>query len=237
MKEVKQYSRNIGVGRKRVLSVVGEKAFPIVGHLMPLHSDSIPTLINDQFARKTNVYQQVEELGYDLSGKLLMSGFAYRQHHFKQTYSWTPTGTCYGKLSLRYGVKDRDPSNDLRVIRYCLSVPNEQLVRNGIDRALIRRSTEDLLPDSIRLNQRSRGIQGADIIHRMAPHWDEWLKELHQMKRDSLITDLINHETINQGIEKMEQGPQPDFAFNLSFKVLMRALVLHRFLVKSAVSC
>ncbi|MDN3954787.1 asparagine synthase-related protein [Sporolactobacillus laevolacticus] len=237
MKEVKQYSRNIGVGRRRVLSVVGEKAFPIVGHLMPLHSDSIPTLINDQFARKTNVYQQVEELGYDLSGKLLMSGFAYRQHHFKQNYSWTPTGTCYGKLSLRYGVKDRDPSNDLRVIRYCLSVPSEQVVRNGIDRALIRRSTENLLPDSIRLNQRSRGIQGADIIHRMAPHWNEWLVELHKMKGDSLITDLINHETIDQGIKEMEKGPQPDFAFNFHFKVLMRALVLYRFLVKSAVSC
>ncbi|MCO7124217.1 asparagine synthase-related protein [Sporolactobacillus shoreicorticis] len=237
MREIKQYGRNIGVGRKKILSVVGEKAFPIVGRLLPLNDESIPTLINQTFAQKTDVYQRISDLGYDLSGKTLISGFTYRKQHFKQNYSWTPTGTCYGKLSLHYGVKDRDPTNDLRVIRYCLSVPNEQLVRKGVDRALIRRSTENLLPDSIRLNQRSRGIQGADMIHRMAPDWNEWLNELHHMQHDSLITDLINQDTIDQGIKTMETGPQPDLAFNLHFKVLMRAFILYRFLSKTAVTC
>ena len=33
----------------------------------------------------------------------------------------------------------------LRVIRFCLSVPEEQYVQNGLDRALIRRSTENYL--------------------------------------------------------------------------------------------
>ena len=46
------------------------------------------------------------------------------------------------KLSLRYGLWKRDPTNDIRVIRFCLSVPEEQYVQNGLDRALIRRSTE-----------------------------------------------------------------------------------------------
>ena len=47
---------------------------------------------------------------------------------------------------------------------------------NGIDRALIRRSTENILPDEIRLNQKIRGIQAADWIHRMVPHWDKFYK-------------------------------------------------------------
>ena len=37
----------------------------------------------------------------------------------------------------------RDPTNDLRVIHFCLSVPEEQYVQNGLDRSLIRRSTEE----------------------------------------------------------------------------------------------
>ena len=48
-------------------------------------------------------------------------------------------------------------------------MPEEQYVQNGFDRALIRRSTKDYLPDEVRLNQRIRGVQGADWVHRMVP--------------------------------------------------------------------
>ncbi|MGQ4671626.1 hypothetical protein ACUIJ5_25025 [Bacillus toyonensis] len=50
-----------------------------------------------------------------------------------------------------------------------MSVPEEQYVQNGLDRALIRRATKNFLPDKVRLNQRVRGIQGADGVYRMAP--------------------------------------------------------------------
>ena len=29
-----------------------------------------------------------------------------------------------------------------------------------------------ILPDKVRLNQRIRGVQGADWVHRMIPYWD-----------------------------------------------------------------
>ena len=75
-------------------------------------------------------------------------------------------------LSLRYSLWKRDPTNDLRVIRFCLSVPEDQYVQNGMDRALIRRATENYLPDKVRLNQQIRGVQGVDWVHRMMPRWD-----------------------------------------------------------------
>ena len=52
-------------------------------------------------------------------------------------------------LSLRYSLWKRDPTNDISVVRFCLSVPEEQYVQNGLDRALIRRSTEEILPDKL----------------------------------------------------------------------------------------
>ena len=48
------------------------------------------------------------------------------------------------------------------MIKFCLSVPEEQFVQNGLDRSLIRRSTENLLPDKVRLN-RVRGFQAAEV--------------------------------------------------------------------------
>ena len=63
--------------------------------------------------------------------------------------------------AIRYG--NDDPTNDIRVIRFCLSVPEEHYVQDGFDRALIRRSTENFLPDKVRLNQHYRGVQGARL--------------------------------------------------------------------------
>ena len=73
------------------------------------------------------------------------------------------SNTINTKLSLRYSLWKRDPTNDLRVIRFCLSLPEDQYVQNGMNRALIRRATENYLPDKVRLNQRTRGVQGARL--------------------------------------------------------------------------
>ena len=70
---------------------------------------------------------------------------------------------------MRHAIWERDPTNDLRVIQFCLSVPEKQFVQNGQDRSLIRRSMKNL-PDNIRLSQKKRGLQGADGILRMLPH-------------------------------------------------------------------
>ena len=86
----------------------------------------------------------------------------------------------HAKLSLRYSLWKRDPTNDLRVVRFCFSVPEEQYVQNGLDRALIRRATENVLPDEVRLNQQIRGIQGADWVHRMIPYWNTFIDEVKQ---------------------------------------------------------
>lgn len=82
---------------------------------------------------------------------------------------------------MRYSLWERDPTNDLRVARFCLSVPEEQYVQNGVDRSLIRRATVNYLPDKIRLNQRTRGVQGADGVHRMAASWDVLSRKLKRL--------------------------------------------------------
>ena len=70
-----------------------------------------------------------------------------------------------------------------------MSVPIEQYVQNGVDRALIRRSTKQYLPDPVRLNQRIRGVQGADWIHRMLPSWRSFTEEVEM----SAVILLLRH--------------------------------------------
>ena len=113
-------------------------------------------------------------------------------------------GTVATKLSLVTHYGTDDPTNDLRVIRFCLSVPEGQFVQNGVNRSLIRRSTKNYLPDNVRLNQRIRGIQGADWVHRMIPSWDSFMDELHQLTRDSAVSDYLNMELLKSIIAKFE---------------------------------
>jgi asparagine synthase (glutamine-hydrolysing) len=72
------------------------------------------------------------------------------------------TGDAFLRAGLlaRYGIEYRDPSLDKRLVEFCLSLPLEQLQKNGRSRLLVRRMMQDDLPRDI-LEQRLRGHQGA----------------------------------------------------------------------------
>jgi asparagine synthase (glutamine-hydrolysing) len=60
-----------------------------------------------------------------------------------------------------WSVDPRDPLADKRLVEYCLSVPTDEYLFNGVPRALARRAFADRLP-AVVLNERKRGLQGAD---------------------------------------------------------------------------
>jgi asparagine synthase (glutamine-hydrolysing) len=60
-----------------------------------------------------------------------------------------------------WGLDQRDPTADRRLIEYCLSVPMDQYLRNGELRSLGRRALSDRLPAAV-LAERHRGYQAAD---------------------------------------------------------------------------
>ncbi|MGM0889324.1 MAG: lasso peptide isopeptide bond-forming cyclase [Bacillota bacterium] len=235
-KEVNLYSKNIGVTKTRILKAVRKKVFPFTDRKNQLSDqDQFPMLINPEFAKRTDVFNKLEEHGIDLTGTKIPSAYEVRKNQFQNSYYWNITGTYGSKLSLRYSVWDRDPTNDLRVIRFCLSVPEEQYVRNGLDRALVRRSTKGYLPDKVRLNLRTRGVQGADGVHRMASQWNEFIHELHQLSKDPHMAELLNMQIINDAIAKIKGEPNAEYAFDFEFRILMRSLILYRFMKKVGV--
>lgn len=234
--EINQYSKNIGVTKKRIFKAVRKKAFPLTDKKRQFSDqEKFPTVINPDFAKRTNVFNKLEEHGIDLTGTMLPSVYEVKKDQFNNPYYWNVTGTYGSKLSLRYSVWDRDPTNDLRVIRFCLSVPEEQYVRNGLDRALVRRSTKGYLPDKVRLNLRTRGVQGADGVHRMASQWNEFINELHQLSKDAQMAELLNMQIINEAITKIKGAPNAEYAFDFEFRILMRSLILYRFMKKTGV--
>jgi asparagine synthase (glutamine-hydrolysing) len=228
--EMTKYMSHIGTGRKRILSVVNRKLMPFMYERKFDESLEFPMFINRDLAAKTNVLEKLKQHGIDPRGRISSNAYKIRMQQFGRLYYWNTSGTYSSKLSLRYGLVGRDPTNDLRVIRFCLSVPEEQFVRNGQDRALIRRATDGELPDNIRLNMIKRGIQGADSVHRMKFVWNSFIDEVEKLKQEPLMREYLDISVIDKCISQIRNSPKPEFAFEFEFKVLMRSLIFYRFL-------
>lgn len=234
IQELHQYSQNVGGSRYRLLPLISREAFPILKKFSSLDTSyEFPVLVNPEFAQKTAVFETLRKNGIDDSGWFESQNiYEQRRRHFEDVYHWNASNTLATKLSLKYSIWKRDPTNDLRVVRYCLSIPEGQYVQNGMDRALVRRATEKLLPDVVRLNQRIRGVQGADWVHRMIPHWKRFEEMVCEMKRDERIMKFLNGGAIDKALSKVREGVQPEYAIDPDMKILMRSLIVFNFIKK-----
>ncbi|MFC3801800.1 asparagine synthase-related protein [Cohnella sp. GCM10012308] len=226
-REIYQYSRFKGIGRRRVLTFMKDRLFP--AKIPSGEKSALTGLISPELADRTGIFGRLTDAGIDLSGRRLPDMISARHDQFEQVHHWTNSGTSGTKLSLRHGVWYRDPTNDLRVVRFCLSVPLDQYVKDGMDRALIRRATEGLLPDEVRLNGKTRGIQGADGIARLAPSWPQFVKEIEEMCRNDIMAEWLHMPVVRAAVSKYKEIPGPSAIYEPDLTLLMRSLVLYRF--------
>jgi asparagine synthase (glutamine-hydrolysing) len=227
-RELKGYGRQMRVGRSRLLPYIGKLAFaPSASSSKPL--PDIPQLIHPELAKRTGVLDKLKRHDVGLNDSW-MNEFEARTYQFDNLSILNHQGTSSTKLSLRYAVRERDPTADPRVVRFCLSVPVEQYVQNGMDRALVRRATERCLPEAVRLNQRVRGVQGADWIYRVLPLWNTIAEELRQLCRDPGAAQYLNVEQIRASLSVIGNPPRPELAFDRHARLLMQSLIVYRFI-------
>lgn len=226
-RELRQYSRHMNMGRLSLTKRLGKFAF-----LNPTNRTigqmNIPSMISQDFAKKTNVFEQFSDKDIGLDSKVSM--FNERESFFLNLAAQHMRGSSCTKLSLKYSLWERDPCSDSRVVKFCLSLPLDQFVQNGRDRSLIRRASKLYLPDSVRLNQRTRGVQGADWLHRTLPMWGLIINELRELLEDKSASAYFNLPFLTQTLEKYGNSPKPEQAFDSDIRYLMRILIAYRFL-------
>lgn len=234
VQELHQYSMNTGGARFRLLPKIARIGFPFINQNVTQEQGfELPTLINSEFAEKTGVFSKLKEYGIDNSGWLAtLDIYEQRKVLFNDISTWNSGSTFDAKLSLRYKLWKRDPTNDIRVARYCFSVPEDQYVQNGLDRALIRRATENILPDQIRLNQRVWGIQGADWLHRMIPSWNMLIEEVKELLIDSNVLKFFDEEVVRAAVVKSEKDLRIESMSDPDYRILMRTVIVYRLIKK-----
>jgi asparagine synthase (glutamine-hydrolysing) len=107
-------------------------------------------------------------------------------------------GTFRKSALAQWGVDERDPTADSRLITFCLSLPYDQLLKNGLPRPLARRALSDRLSSTI-LESAPRGYQMADWYEPLTP--ERLRKELEIIRESEFASSLLNVERLASMIE------------------------------------
>lgn len=184
--------------------------------------------INPDFARRTAVQERFRQFGFDPFFINRMDSYEMRKKSLRPDF-FSHLGVITTKQSLAYRMALRDPTLDKRVIEFCLSVPDNQYVRNGRDRFLLRRAMIGILPDKVRLNETVRGIQGADLAQRLQFCWTELFAEIRNIGARDAEQKYLDVARIQRALANMN-SLKDDALDDSNLRMLLRSLIFSRFL-------
>ena len=125
-------------------------------------------------------------------------------------------------------VELRDPTADRELIEFCLSLPVEQLIHDGVYRPLARRALADRVPEEI-LNLPVRGFQGADWYARLRRA--DALNILEEVAASHSASELLDIPKLRQAIHDWPTPEKEGYATVFTFgRTLTDALASGKFI-------
>jgi asparagine synthase (glutamine-hydrolysing) len=101
-----------------------------------------------------------------------------------------------------YGIQNRDVPGDLRLLEFCLSIPEDQYLRNGTSRWLIRRAGAGRLPEVIR-NNKMRGMQSPDWFQALDSAGPALHQEMDRLEDSTLATEILDVGRLRQLVDSI----------------------------------
>lgn len=232
-KEIKEFSRLKKIPRRRVGKVMMKAVIPFkvrktIDGMLYRDFDRFGLVpVNRELIRKWNVERRFDEKHYNEFTERFLDYYENKEYTV-DPLAFSHIAAIETKLSLANGIVIRDPSRDKRVIEFCLSMPSDQFVRDGNERYLIRRAMKDIIPDKIRLNTSTRGLQSADWIQRLEPAWEDVCRELECILRDEEIHKYIDCNKLDKELSDLKYGldeNKPDI-----IRMFLITIVFYRFI-------
>ena len=141
----------------------------------------------------------------------------------------------YNKGALaQFGVDYRDPTADRRLIEFCLSVPLEEYLCDGIPRSLARRAFADRLPAAVSAERR-RGFQAADWHEGFAAARDDIRAEVDRIAACPAAAEVLDVERMRALVEDWPEGSWSSHKTVTAYRIaLLRAIANGHFLRKAS---
>ncbi|HEX8654287.1 MAG TPA: asparagine synthase-related protein [Allosphingosinicella sp.] len=177
-------------------------------------------------AGELGVVRRAAERGHDLDYRPLADSVAMRVRMLRRV---DPGNYIKGTLG-GWGVDQRHPASDRRLVEFCLSVPLEQYLADGRPRALARRAFADRLPRGLLLEPR-KGMQAPDWHEGLSAARAEIEQEVAAIADCPEAAETLHAAMMRRLVEEWPQGAWNDRSVIDRYRVaLLRGISAGRFI-------
>jgi asparagine synthase (glutamine-hydrolysing) len=133
-----------------------------------------------------------------------------------------------------WGIDQRDPTADRRLIEYCLALPMEAYVSNGSIRALARAALADRVP-AVVLDERRKGYQAVDWHEGFAAARGELADEVRRLESCGAAAATIDLQRLRTLLDAWPEKSRADGDVTATYRnALLRGISAGHFLRKSS---
>jgi asparagine synthase (glutamine-hydrolysing) len=184
--------------------------------------------INSNFARRLRLSRKMKERGHDPHFRSLADPRKERYRILQPGRSIA--GATWHEVGAGFDIQVRDPTQDKRIMEFCLSIPDEQYTRDGKTRLLIRQSMEGLLPPKVLWNV-LHGKQAADIWWRVQQLPEIIGAKLKMFERSNIAREYLDIPKMRSILNLSKNKIDKSITYQCD-TVLLRGLMVGLFLLR-----
>jgi asparagine synthase (glutamine-hydrolysing) len=159
--------------------------------------------INPAFAARLGLREAMKTAGCDATFSRVIDPLEERRLTLVRNGTWA--GPIWHVTGAAFGMEVRDPTADIRLLEFCLGVPDEQDTFAGGERMLIRRAMEGILPPEVQWNK-TRGRQAADVAFRLLNHSAEMDAVLARLDRHPHVPRYLDLRLMRSVWHELQAG-------------------------------
>lgn len=187
--------------------------------------------INPEFASDMRSVERMTELGWSDTPS------GYTEPRDMMELMLTAGGRDFGQstksaIEVLTGVQHRDPLGSRQVVEFCYGLPDDQFLKDGVDRRLIKRMMAGRLPPEYLSGK--RGVQAADWHARVTADLPRYKHDIERMSDDPDMARRFDmprlRNLVNSWPEQTPHGTQDHPDFKLAKGGFMRAISTARWI-------
>jgi asparagine synthase (glutamine-hydrolysing) len=122
--------------------------------------------------------------------------------------AWSVGAGLWSEMGAMHGLSILDPTSNLALLEFLLRVPDTQFRRHGQASSLLRRAFRGRLPEPV-LDGRRKGLQSADLGHRLLKEWPAIEQHLDCIDRNPAARDMLDLPRMRKCLEDLSVRVDP----------------------------
>lgn len=140
------------------------------------------------------------------SGSVYFCSFKHWKNFLISPMFFVQKAAYFTTSELEHHYISVDPTLTVEMTEFCLSLPLECYVHNGIERCLVRDYLKDLMPPAITDMRKPFGVQTADFDYRVNRDIDKLKDEVFNNLDEPLLREYLDPEKINPLIKELKDA-------------------------------